>query len=548
MTAAPLLDWSELDWEDKRLLRFAEWFGYNIEPNDDSTLGFSVTSPGGKKLGGFVAKRVIEAWQKNPDSKAVGKDGKAKGGGKGGAAGGKGGGKGKAASGGKGTAKATVDPAEAKNKALAGLDETDPHDLEERSNGKLNADDVSVILSRGRQRLEAATDPKEIASIVKETKAELAAYKKERTKPPTRDERLIQTKAKIVKAFPRVVNVSGPNFDAGEAGDILSKYKGKIESAGSEEEAHTLMTQMRQEIRDRKRENTANQRAAKDEEKAIRAANTNTGSVQTIAKQLGFDTVEVIKGSPKDKEAISAQLEKLARANPDIIYALVPGRDGTYTIISKVKPKRVQASEWDEYYTKMFYSPGQPRNKDGEFAHTGGSVGGGSGPLPEQKAALLRYQSAGYQGINPMLRGTRFAGQNDPKRKAELETDIKHIDGAMKPLGQSFVAHRGVQMDAFGVDNVDALSKLSGKTFTDKGYMSTAIGEKVNPAFKSKQVHMKINIPAGTKAFHMPDIAPDARMKAEKELVLGRGQKFRVDSVKYNSRSGKWNMEATILA
>lgn len=85
----------DIEWSDARLLAFAEWFGYNIEPNPDSTLGYSVTSPSGKRLGGFVAKRIIAAYQKNPDAKKDGaKPPKAGGKGKsgGGGSGGKGGG------------------------------------------------------------------------------------------------------------------------------------------------------------------------------------------------------------------------------------------------------------------------------------------------------------------------------------------------------------------------------------------------------------------------------------------------------------------------
>lgn len=62
----------DIEWDDVRLLTFAEWFGYNIEPNPNSTLGYSVTSPSGKKLGGFVAKRIIAAFQKNPEGKKDG--------------------------------------------------------------------------------------------------------------------------------------------------------------------------------------------------------------------------------------------------------------------------------------------------------------------------------------------------------------------------------------------------------------------------------------------------------------------------------------------
>jgi hypothetical protein len=160
---------------------------------------------------------------------------------------------------------------------------------------------------------------------------------------------------------------------------------------------------------------------------------------------------------------------------------------------------------------------------------------------PGQLASLRRYQSAGYQGINPGLRGKKAL--SDLNRQ-----DIKAIDKALQanPLPADVTVMRGTGLTAFGGD-IDALQGMVGTVITDKGYTSSALTVKIPTAFKNKQVIMRINVPQGTPSYYMPSVATDARMRAEQELLLGRGQRMMIDSVRYNPRSGKWEVGASVL-
>lgn len=161
----------------------------------------------------------------------------------------------------------------------------------------------------------------------------------------------------------------------------------------------------------------------------------------------------------------------------------------------------------------------------------------------EQVAALQRYQSAGYQGINPLLRGSRLPAA----RAKDLRDEIARIDSALVPAPADLSVFRGVEIDAFGVNDVDALPTLVGKTFTDDGFMSTALGTSPPQAFKGKQVMMKVNVPKDTPSYFMPNVATDARMRAERELLLGHGRSFVVKSAKYNGRSGVWDLVVDVI-
>ena len=159
----------------------------------------------------------------------------------------------------------------------------------------------------------------------------------------------------------------------------------------------------------------------------------------------------------------------------------------------------------------------------------------------DEKESLQRYQGAGYQGINPYLRGKKFSD----RRMAELQDEIKMLDSILKKqtVPEDIIVWRGVNGSAFP----ELSEKMAGKVIEEKAYLSTAMGAKVPSAFSGKQVVMKIRVPAGTPAYFMPNVATDARMRAERELTLGRGQKMLVHSLKYNSRAGKWEAEVEIL-
>lgn len=159
----------------------------------------------------------------------------------------------------------------------------------------------------------------------------------------------------------------------------------------------------------------------------------------------------------------------------------------------------------------------------------------------DQLEALRAYQGAGYQRINPFLRG-----KIKPSDTSTLKGRIKHIDDVMKrsEVPEDVTVLRAMGQSAFGDT---PLEDLVGKVFQDKGYMSTALKNKPPADFAQKRVIMNLKVPRGTRGVYMSDIAKERRFKAEQELLLDRGLKFKVTDARYNSRSGKWVVDAEIV-
>lgn len=350
------------DWTAETAWQFMEWFGYTIEPDGNSSLGYAVTSPSGKRLGGFVAKQIIDASMKTPDTGQGGKGGKKKG---------------KGGSGGK---KAAVDPvtalAEAKGKAEEAIGKVDAIGMEDKSGGVLKADDIQKFVDAAKEKLQGVTDPKEAAKIITAMKKEIANYKNELMPKPTAQVAREQAVSKIAKALPSVNELAGDKFDPAAIKSITDKYD--IAGARSPEKARELVKQMRTEVADYKKQATAQKAQAKTEAAEIKSQAKDFVSLQTAAQQKGWETAEVIKGSPADMKAYQDKVVELAKSNPDKTYTVVKAGDGTFGLLVKPnnaigatpsakpataanlvgaipQPKKttapVTASEWAEYYT-----------------------------------------------------------------------------------------------------------------------------------------------------------------------------------------------------
>lgn len=154
---------------------------------------------------------------------------------------------------------------------------------------------------------------------------------------------------------------------------------------------------------------------------------------------------------------------------------------------------------------------------------------------------LRRYSGGAYQNVNKFLR----TGQVGPANRAPTQDVIQGVDAAMKRsrLPSDVIVHRGISTDALGVKSGADLQALVGKTLQDKGYMSTALGG-TKDQFARAQVQMRLRVPKGTGAIYLD---PFSQFKGERELLLQRGLRYRITSVKYDSRKGVWRVEAEIL-
>lgn len=223
---------------------FAEWFGYQIEPKEDSVLGFKVTSPSGKVLGGAVARRIIDASQKTPDpGSSGGKDAK----GKKGKGGGGGGAKGKdpALEAQKKAEKLTASKERAAER-VAGID---IDAMVERYKGKVSEETLNSIVEQMKAEIDAATDPKAVAAALKKGNKAVADYKREATKPPPVAKKLEMKKEAAIDALPSVKQLAGANSKLDEGiSSIRDDYATKLARATSEEEVARLQKEMRQEV------------------------------------------------------------------------------------------------------------------------------------------------------------------------------------------------------------------------------------------------------------------------------------------------------------
>lgn len=259
-----VMEFEELDWTEERLQRFAEWMGYTIEPNPEAASGFSVVSPSGRRLGGYIANQIVEAWQKNPDGVQVkGKGGKKAGGKKGG------GGKGAAKTPEQKAAEKAAKDAEklmgAQAKAAEAFDAIIPEELERKSKGKISAEAIKGFMDAARSKVDGAADAKAVAEAVRKMKLEIAKYKREATMPPPLDQQLADTKQKLKANLPSATRLAGTTYDEFEIDKIIQEHTKMIDTAADAEEAKTALKDMRNAIADYK---LAEQKAKKDAKKA----------------------------------------------------------------------------------------------------------------------------------------------------------------------------------------------------------------------------------------------------------------------------------------
>jgi hypothetical protein len=136
-----------------------------------------------------------------------------------------------------------------------------------------------------------------------------------------------------------------------------------------------------------------------------------------------------------------------------------------------------------------------------------------------KKKALNTYSEGAYQDINGCLRGDKWS----PCTPAINKT-ISQIKDSMKPSTEDVQLYRSASHWSFGVDSPEELHSLVGKTFVEKGVVSTSIKE-----FKwSGDVDIYIEAPKGTKMVWMK---PYSEHPDEEEMTLAPDQRFEIISV-----------------
>jgi hypothetical protein len=141
---------------------------------------------------------------------------------------------------------------------------------------------------------------------------------------------------------------------------------------------------------------------------------------------------------------------------------------------------------------------------------------------------LQTYQSSEFQNINGSLRGQE-------KATAANKKAIKSVDKvlARSPLKEDTVVFRSMDENTLKELLGPDMKKWTGQGYTDKGYTSTSI----KPGGGFRGLDMEIRVPKGTPSGYLGNLPGGGLFAAkEQELLLGRGQKFRILKVKGGRR------------
>lgn len=143
----------------------------------------------------------------------------------------------------------------------------------------------------------------------------------------------------------------------------------------------------------------------------------------------------------------------------------------------------------------------------------------------KEKRDLVHYTGSSYTEMNGYLRGLK-SSISDRSKSA--------IDGAkagMRPTTEPILVKRGTGLNQFqsiGVGRGDATAVwgITGKTFTDEGFLSTSAG---GTAAFGGEARLEIECPVGTP---MAYVAPISNYPGENEMLLQAGMKYKVLNVR----------------
>lgn len=168
------------------------------------------------------------------------------------------------------------------------------------------------------------------------------------------------------------------------------------------------------------------------------------------------------------------------------------------------------------------FNPSQPRDKFGRWISGILDV-----ILPDdaEKAAILAYKGSGFRDMNKFLRGR-------PQRFLEAFKTEKDMQGAIRSL-DVFIGKQATKSDVklyrkIGSDVFGSDGPKIGTSFVDKGYVSTNKSHFGMDTFRPDGWLVDIAVPKGTPAADIEEYRSKGQHGWEREVLLPRGQKFRV--------------------
>lgn len=155
----------------------------------------------------------------------------------------------------------------------------------------------------------------------------------------------------------------------------------------------------------------------------------------------------------------------------------------------------------------------------------------------EELKALDDYGEGGYglyNGIERFKEGSaeyeKLVNSYGQEWIEKTQAQTKQLSKALSKfnLDENIMVHRAVRDIAYitGEEtNLTALEKMIGKTFTEKGYVSTSLQYQSKFMGTSKNgVHMEILVPKGSNGAYIDKFVA----KNEREFLLNKGQRFKV--------------------
>jgi hypothetical protein len=151
----------------------------------------------------------------------------------------------------------------------------------------------------------------------------------------------------------------------------------------------------------------------------------------------------------------------------------------------------------------------------------------------DQRNALQDYSTTGYTAINRYLR----TGEVNPRNQSDADKEVKKLDSVFEKasLPENFTVYRGIDESVINAmkDNLKV-----GAEFALLGFTSTTYDEKIANNFSrgnKKTAIIEIDLPKGAKALAIEN---HTQLKAEREVLLDRGMKFKVTEVKIRNIHG----------
>lgn len=159
-----------------------------------------------------------------------------------------------------------------------------------------------------------------------------------------------------------------------------------------------------------------------------------------------------------------------------------------------------------------------------------------------QLAAIRKYTDADYSEINGKLRNTGGA-----------KGALGGLDSAIRKaprVPEDIVVARDTSPLQFGITGKGDLSSLTGKTFTEHGYLSTSVD---SAGYNDRApVRMHISVPKGHKAIYVSGRPGDPERDilstaggSEAELILDRGAQYRVTGVRKVGK--RWHVDVDLI-